>query len=199
MNKSKNTDVHILKIHHPEGSAGVYTHEDPAITHYVGENEFIMPRNSVIKVHPTPETYEDDNHTVHVWTAHRQSLHGPTGKDTHPDDGRTELFNNGNVKLYKTDTLGAYKKHYKDFFDQDNGTMFHNNHVNQPVLHLHTSNGMTWQSSLEGTEMVFRPAKGHLKATSTQVLEKYPELNSVKDNFIRKDVVDYSKRNSNDQ
>jgi heat shock protein HspQ len=191
-NKPHDTDVHILKIHHPVGSTGLYTHDDPTITQYVGENEFIMPRNSVIKVNPTPEVYEDDNHTVHVWTAHRQNKSGLPGKET-SEPGRTELFNNGKLKMYKTNTLSAFKQHYPEFHRHDYGESFHQHHVTQPVLHIHTPDNNVWQSHLEGTEMIFRPAKGSIKATAQQVLEKYPELNKFKDYFVRKDVERYNK------
>ncbi len=74
--KSKKLIHHILKIHVPEGSNGVFAHDH--ITSTEGEHEFILPRNSKIKIYHKPtlitriqkSNFGPDFHKVfHIWHA----------------------------------------------------------------------------------------------------------------------------------
>lgn len=194
-------DIHILKIHSPAGSAGMYTHDDPAITHYEGENEYIVPRNTSIRVHPTPEVFTDkDGHNVHVWTAHR--ARSPETVDTNykTPDSRTELYNNNGLKVYQTHTLSALKTHYPDMYASSYGADFHEHHVASPVIHIHTPDNKVWQSSLEDGDTVFRQSTksySPVKASLDAVIKKYPQISHLKDAMTRKDA--YSKDDCWDQ
>lgn len=62
---------HILQITHPKGSKGLYMGDNEDVTPF-GQKEHLMPRNTTIKVHPTPEIYHDVNGTsINVWKAIR--------------------------------------------------------------------------------------------------------------------------------
>ena len=69
----ENTHIHILKINVPEGSKhGAYIAQYSRYNK--GEHEFLMKRNSVIKVDRVPEVHEitngDITNKLHVWNAH---------------------------------------------------------------------------------------------------------------------------------
>lgn len=181
--EKKNSDIiHVIKIHHPIGSPGIHTHDDPAITHYPHESEYLMPRGTTIKINPTPEifSHEEGRH-VHIWTAHR--IHTDDIKDinhvTQPQ--REEIFNNDKMKIYKTHTLSALNKHYPKFYDQGAGAEeFHATHAKGPVYHLHMKDGNILQSSrsVYGTpEFIdYRYGRRH---SYNDVASKYPEINEM--------------------
>jgi hypothetical protein len=63
---------HILHIHAHAGTKGKYVDH---ISENDGEKEFILPRNTTLKVHPTPTKYTNNSgNTTHVWhaTVHNQ-------------------------------------------------------------------------------------------------------------------------------
>lgn len=193
-NKKGNTqDIHILKIHHPEGSAGTYTHDDPSITHYELENEFITPRKTSLKIETTPHVFKDDDgNNVHVWTAHRmheEESHAPIGDAS--EEGRSELYNKNGLKVYKTNTLSAFKTHYNQFNQQDGEAEFHKDHVSQPIYHIHTPDGSVYQSGVKYNEetgdpsTVVRSVSGRTTPIE-KVAEKYPEIGHIKELFTTK-------------
>lgn len=66
---------HILKIHVPKGSNGFYASH---LSEYaMDEKEFVIPRNSQMKIHPTPHTIirkyplygKEQTHHFHIWHA----------------------------------------------------------------------------------------------------------------------------------
>lgn len=195
-NKKHDTDIHILRIHNPKDSTGLYTHDDPTITQYEGENEFIIPRNTKIKINNVPEIYKDEQygHNVHVWNAQRLESEPVDTEYTPSYEGRQEIFNKNGVKIYKTDTLGALKKHYPDFYNQDQGERFHHQHVAYPIYHLHEPNGRVWQSDTYDhefdNEFIFMPANRTVTASVDDVVKKYPQVADVRHLFVRKDVDD---------
>ncbi len=179
---AENNPLHILRIKNNVGDRGFYTKDDPVITMYEGEKEYIIPRNTKIKVNKTPSTYVDKSSgkPVHVWDAERIHTE-PADVNYKAPHGNTELFNKDGLKLYQTDTLSALKEHYPQFHKIDYGSSFHAQHVRHPVLHLHTPDGRIYQSHVEdgfdGPEMKFlphRPDGKHL--TSDFVVNKYPQL-----------------------
>jgi len=184
----KDNPLHILRIKHHAGDSGFYTKDDPATTYYEGEREFIIPRNTKIKVNKVPTTYVDNGTPVHVWDAER--IHtDPADTNYVTPHGNTELFNQGGLKLYRTDTLSALKQHYPDFHAKDHGSLFHESHVVSPVFHLHTPEGKVFQSKYDRDidSLKFLPAAYGGKAIHADfVLNKYPQLNKFRELFYPK-------------
>lgn len=63
-------DHHVLRIRHSVGGRGIYVGNRSGLTNQ-SDDEFILPRNSKIKVSPTPETIEVEGHVFHMWDATR--------------------------------------------------------------------------------------------------------------------------------
>lgn len=66
LNHNKTGTVgHVLKIHVPEGHPGAYVEHHE----HSGQNEFILPRGTNLRIHPHPEVihHPEKNHTTHVW------------------------------------------------------------------------------------------------------------------------------------
>jgi len=61
--------THVIHFHLKKGQPGKYVEHH---TENPGEHEFIMPRNTTIKIHPRPDRYEDaiSGNVTHVWHAH---------------------------------------------------------------------------------------------------------------------------------
>jgi hypothetical protein len=58
---------HILHIHVPEGHPGFHIGRHG---NYSDEREFLLPRNTVMKIHPQPTVFRDGNTDImHVWKA----------------------------------------------------------------------------------------------------------------------------------
>ena len=97
---------HVLKIHIPEGSKhGGYI--DQHSNYKDNEHEFLMKRNSVIKVDRVPETHiasNGINHTkVHVWNAH--IVESGIGVD-HTNDDNYDTEESRNHREYKKEIAG---------------------------------------------------------------------------------------------
>jgi len=89
-NLAKNSHPHVLKIHVPAGSHGIYTGDDLG---YGDEKEFVLPRNAKVRIHPVPSkrsvkrldwTGEEKIHTLHVW--HAKLIHDGVNKTSHWND-----------------------------------------------------------------------------------------------------------------
>ena len=70
--KLKNKGLHILHIHLKPGQHGVYLGDN---SDHTDEHEFLMPRNTKLKIHPNPDILKYDNKDLHIWHAH------PVGDD----------------------------------------------------------------------------------------------------------------------
>lgn len=174
-------EVHILQIHHPVGSTGFHTMDNPNTTYFPTEDEYVMPRNTTLKIHKNPEIYMDhDNNKVHIWKATRQTnTEKPIDTSYVTPSGHSKVFDEGGIKVFRTDTLSAYKQHYPEFHKKDHGIEFHEKHVDAPVYHLHDQDGKVWQSGMSGTNTIFHPLSG--KSTNLdKVLNKYPQLEKIK-------------------
>ena len=67
----ENGHHHILEIHHPEGSKGLYVGNQTHLSEY-SDDEVILPRNERMKISSTPMlSLVHNNHTFHVWSATR--------------------------------------------------------------------------------------------------------------------------------
>lgn len=68
-----NKPYHILKIHNLKGQSGLYVGYNRDLTNTPLEFEYIIPRNSVLQIHPEPENiHNDKNELTHkIWTVHR--------------------------------------------------------------------------------------------------------------------------------
>jgi hypothetical protein len=68
-NSHEHTENHIIHFHLKEGQTAKYVGHTSEVK---DEHEVILPRNTTIKVHPTPDTYEDEysGEKTHVWHAH---------------------------------------------------------------------------------------------------------------------------------
>ena len=66
-----NGEFHVLEIHHPAGSHGLYVGDnDPSPW---GHKEHIMPRGETLKISKKPNSHMDNNGEIlHVWKATRQ-------------------------------------------------------------------------------------------------------------------------------
>lgn len=69
-------DHHILHIHHHKDQRGIYIGHNPEITKFK-DDEFILPRLSLLKLNPTPDTYASTykgmTRNFHVWHANREA------------------------------------------------------------------------------------------------------------------------------
>lgn len=66
-----NGDGHILQIHHPKGSTGMYIGDNEDYSPFY-QKEHLMPRGVTIKIDQIPEIHEgDDGKKLHVWKAKR--------------------------------------------------------------------------------------------------------------------------------
>lgn len=65
----KNNQQHVIHFHLKKGQAGKYVEHH---TENPGEHEFILPRNTTVKIHPRPDRYYDhlSDTETHVWHAH---------------------------------------------------------------------------------------------------------------------------------
>ena len=64
-------DHHIIQIHHPKGSTGLYIGDDEDTSGFQ-QKEHISPRGMTLHINPTPEVHEDSNGAkLHVWSAKR--------------------------------------------------------------------------------------------------------------------------------
>jgi hypothetical protein len=62
---------HIMKIDHGVGHTGAYIGNNQNITPFY-DDEFIMPRNTHLKINPVPEEHENSHgEKFHVWSAKR--------------------------------------------------------------------------------------------------------------------------------
>ena len=187
-NRKNFKNLHILRIVHPEGSAGVYTHNDADITQYATESEYVMPRGTTLHIKDSPEIYHDDHgNRVHVWTAHRLLEHEkPVDTSYKTPDTLKTVMQKGKLKVTRVDTLREYKKHYKDQYALDEEGEFHESHVNHPVYHIHTPDGTVYRSDLQGNEVSFiqkRANGSRMRATKDKLLAKYPELKEAEHIF----------------
>ena len=67
----KNQVHHMIQITHPKGSTGLYIGDNEDLSSF-RQKEHIMPRNSMIKIHPEPEVHTDNmGNELHVWKATR--------------------------------------------------------------------------------------------------------------------------------
>jgi hypothetical protein len=67
----ENMDAHILEIHHPKGSNGMYLGDNEDYTPFY-QKEHLMPRGVTIQINPIPEIHEGkDGNKLHVWKAKR--------------------------------------------------------------------------------------------------------------------------------
>ncbi len=64
---------HIVKIHNKKGDTGLYIGHNKELTESPNEFEFLIPRNSMFAVDPTPEEVHNDNGKIthKIWSAHR--------------------------------------------------------------------------------------------------------------------------------
>lgn len=70
-NHDDDGDYHVLQIHHPVGSHGLYIGDNQDISPF-GHKEHIMPRNSMLRVEKEPVTTHDINGSlVHIWKAEK--------------------------------------------------------------------------------------------------------------------------------
>ena len=69
----QNNPHHILKIHNVTGQPGLYVGHNKNLTDTPLEFEYIIPRNSVLQIHPEPENIHNDKGdlTHKIWTTHR--------------------------------------------------------------------------------------------------------------------------------
>lgn len=66
-----NNRYHILQIHHPTGSTGVYLGDNHDYTPF-NQKEHIMPRGVTLSIDSTPDVYTDsEGKKIHVWKAKR--------------------------------------------------------------------------------------------------------------------------------
>jgi len=65
----ENNNTHVIHFHLKKGQPGKYVEHH---TENPGEQEFILPRNTTVKIHPRPDRYEDavSGQVTHVWHAH---------------------------------------------------------------------------------------------------------------------------------
>jgi hypothetical protein len=65
----ENNQQHVIHFHLKKGQAGKYVEHH---TENPGEHEFILPRNTTIKIHPKADRYYDhvSDTETHVWHAH---------------------------------------------------------------------------------------------------------------------------------
>lgn len=159
----KNNPMHILRIQNKAGDPGFYTKDDPVVTHYEGEREYIIPRNTKIRINKNPTTFVDSKTglPVHVWDAERISSE-PADTNYKAPYGQVELYNKDGLKLYQTNTLEAYKIHYPDDARIDEGASFHESHIKGPVLHIH------------------QPNRSPIRVKSPSDIDKYPQLKEFK-------------------
>lgn len=63
------TDNHVIHFHLKAGQPSKYVGHT---SEYPDERELILPRDTTIKVHPKPDTYEDEysGEKTHIWHAH---------------------------------------------------------------------------------------------------------------------------------
>lgn len=184
----RDVPVHVLKIRHPEGSSGMFTHNDTTISHFELEDEYIMPRKSTIRVNPVPEVHGN----LHVWHSERINDHQPEVDTSYVSKtpGREEVYSNSKLKVFKTNSLAAYKEHYPSFHDIDQGKDFHADHVQQPIYHVHTPEAQVYQSGVSyddsgDPETVFRNVSGR-KAVVKQLVDKYPQIKHLEQLFQTK-------------
>ena len=60
-------DRHVLHLQVKKKDKGLHVSH---LSNYEGEHETILPRNTKIKIHKKPTTYEQYGNKVHVWHAH---------------------------------------------------------------------------------------------------------------------------------
>jgi len=65
--KLENKGHHILHIHLKKGQHGAYLGNNSC---FDGEHEFLMPRDTKLKIHPEPTKLKYDGNDLHVWHAH---------------------------------------------------------------------------------------------------------------------------------
>jgi hypothetical protein len=66
------TSHHILQINHNVGNTGIYVGNRTHLTQF-SDDEFILPRQSILKVDSDPMIYHISGHTFHVWNTHRHT------------------------------------------------------------------------------------------------------------------------------
>lgn len=64
---SPDGDRHVIHFHVPKGHTGKYVDH---VSGNRGENEFLLPRGTNWKIHPKADSYQHDDHVLHVWHAH---------------------------------------------------------------------------------------------------------------------------------
>lgn len=65
--RNEGGDRHVLHLQVKKKDKGLHVSH---LSNYEGEHETILPRNTKIKIHKKPTTYEQHGHKVHVWHAH---------------------------------------------------------------------------------------------------------------------------------
>lgn len=190
--KTPTKDMHIIRMINPVGSTGFYTHNDPVITQFDEEHEYVIPRGITVKINPFPKIVSVGDKKLHIWDAHRNP-HGEPHLDTlvsdDPDKNRVPVASSGNITIYNTKTLSAANKHYPQFQQYDQGVGFHESHVQHPVYHIHTPEGVL-QTVSRPESIRFDSGKGSLMDIS-DVTKKYPELNKYQHLFQRNTNYDY--------
>lgn len=69
--KDKDKVYHVMQIHHPTGSTGLYIGDRDDFSPFM-QKEHIMPRNTTLKVNPKPEIHTDNMGVqMHIWKATR--------------------------------------------------------------------------------------------------------------------------------
>jgi hypothetical protein len=84
--KAKDDHMHLLKIHVPKGSAGLYVHSDTTNRiHHISfaEKELLLNRNTKMQVHHEPDldTYGNLDKKIKIW--HARLLHDGIGPTRH--------------------------------------------------------------------------------------------------------------------
>lgn len=177
----------ILQITSRKGSTGIYTHNDPSMTFYPSESEFLIPRKTTLKVNPVPEVHEGGFHIWHAERLHEEEPEVDTNYVS-PEPSREQIYENGKLKVFKVNKLSGLKEHYPKMHEKDGGETFHSEMVNAPFHVIHTPEGKILHTGTdyddESDKMVrvFKSTGGD-KYPAHKVLGKYPELAKVKHIF----------------
>ena len=139
----KNHDRHILRIRHQVGQSGVYLKNDPEITQYDHESEYIIPRDSVLKVNKTPTVLHDKirgDSKVFIWDAER--VHTPNYDTKYVTPHQHRLIRSDpatGATMSAIHTLTALTEHAPEFTDVIPIKKIQDAHIRGDVLHIKDS------------------------------------------------------------
>lgn len=194
--KSDDADLHILKIYHPPGSTGMDLKEDPAFSYYTHEREFVVPRDSKLKLNPVPKTYTKNGRNVHVWEA-RRTEHTPEHDLNYKVDNEPKkVFEEGNISIHNIPTLSTLHNHFPRLYNGGAGAIeYHEGLVHHPAYVIKTPEGhIASFTNHEGTKFYNESNPSKLYSFK-QVSTKYPAIKKAAHLFKHesdhdKDIID---------